>query len=160
MFSNIAWIFFSFFSYNTLRRIVRLFFSKNCSVIFFWWVIYSFSVIFTHKKLIFWYSLRLFFPIFLLFNVIDAAYWNDLLYFLLMVFMSSWDSLIGMWNRKEKFLRKIRDLFLREIFRFGLGGLARLVHYRLLDELCFRCFVYAGCVLINTFFQCKQCPNN
>ena len=29
-----------------------------------------------------------------------------------------------------------------------------------LDELCFRCFVYAGCVLINTFFQCKQCPNN
>ena len=51
-------------------------FSKIISShLFFWWMVYSFSIMFIHKRFNFWNSFRVF-PIFMWFNAIVAAYWN------------------------------------------------------------------------------------
>ena len=52
---NKHYVFFLFLAYERLRTILRLYFFKYSPNMFSWWVIYSFSVIFSYKRFNFCY---------------------------------------------------------------------------------------------------------
>ena len=100
MFWNIGRIsFFSFLAYKTLRAVVTLFSQFFCSIIFFWWKIYSFPFIFIFKRFNFCYSFSMFSYFFhnlmqllqRIESIYYLLYWQDLL--LLFYFLVSQENL-------------------------------------------------------------------
>ena len=66
MFWNISRICFFFFSIRNIKSNCYIIFLNFFPIIFFWWKIFSFSVIFIYKRFNFCYSLWIFFYFFLI----------------------------------------------------------------------------------------------